>query len=60
MTAVVIFGVFGCIVGVLWAGAQDVLAGAMTGGQLAQFIAYAVIVALGFGALRPLSWEAPC
>jgi ATP-binding cassette, subfamily B, bacterial len=51
MTAVVIFGVFGCIVGVLWAGAQDVLAGAMTGGQLAQFIAYAVIVASGFGAL---------
>ncbi|HWA04344.1 MAG TPA: ABC transporter transmembrane domain-containing protein [Rhizomicrobium sp.] len=51
MTAVVIFGVFGCIVGVLWAGAQDVLAGRMTGGQLAQFIAYAVIVASGFGAL---------
>ncbi|HEY1631535.1 MAG TPA: ABC transporter transmembrane domain-containing protein [Rhizomicrobium sp.] len=51
MTAVVIFGIFGCIVGVLWAGAQDVLSGAMTGGQLAQFIAYAVIVASGFGAL---------
>jgi ATP-binding cassette, subfamily B, bacterial len=51
MTAVVIFGIFGCIVGVLWAGAQDVLTGHMSGGQLAQFIAYAVIVASGFGAL---------
>ena len=51
MTAVIIFGVFGCIVGVLWAGAQDVLSGAMTGGQLAQFVAYAVIVATGVGAL---------
>ncbi|HWA90494.1 MAG TPA: ABC transporter transmembrane domain-containing protein [Rhizomicrobium sp.] len=51
MTAVVIFGVFGCIVGVLYEGAQDVLRGTMTGGELAQFIAYAVIVASGFGAL---------
>ncbi|MBV9990879.1 MAG: ATP-binding cassette domain-containing protein [Alphaproteobacteria bacterium] len=51
MTAVTIFGIFGCIVGVLYEGAQDVLAGHMTGGQLAQFIAYAVIVASGFGAL---------
>ena len=51
MSAVVIFGVFACIVGVLWAGAQDVLSGVMTGGQLAQFIAYAVIVAAGVGAL---------
>ncbi|MBV8976511.1 MAG: ATP-binding cassette domain-containing protein [Alphaproteobacteria bacterium] len=51
MTMVVIFAVFGCIVGVLWAGAQDVLANRITGGQLAQFVAYAVIVASGFGAL---------
>jgi ATP-binding cassette subfamily B protein len=51
MTAVVIFGIFGCIVGVLYEGAQDVLRGTKTGGELAQFIAYAVIVASGFGAL---------
>ncbi len=51
MTGVVIFSVFACVVGVLWAGATDVLAGRMTGGQLTQFIAYAIIVSMGFGAL---------
>jgi ATP-binding cassette subfamily B protein len=51
MTAVVIFAVFGCIVGVLWVGAQDVIAHRMTGGELTQFILYAVLVASGVGAL---------
>jgi ATP-binding cassette subfamily B protein len=51
MTAVVIFGAFSCIVGVLWAGARDVIAGHMTAGELTQFIFYAGIVAMGFGAL---------
>ncbi len=51
MTAVTIFALFGCIVGVLWIGAQDVVAGSMTGGELTQFILYAAIVATGFGAL---------
>src|SRR5215475_4916107 len=36
MTALVIFVVGACIVGVLWAGASDVLAGRMTGGELSQ------------------------
>ncbi len=51
MTAVVIFAVFAMGVGVLWAGARDVLAGTMTGGALSQFILYAVFVANGFGSL---------
>ncbi|MBN9576851.1 MAG: ATP-binding cassette domain-containing protein [Alphaproteobacteria bacterium] len=51
MTAVVIFAVFAMVVGVLWAGARDVLAGTMTGGALSQFILYAVFVANGFGSL---------
>jgi ATP-binding cassette subfamily B protein len=51
MTAFVIFLVGACIVGVLWAGAADVLAGRMSGGQLSQFILYAVLMATGIGAL---------
>ncbi len=51
MTAFVIFLVGACVVGVLWAGATDVLAGSMTGGELSQFILYAVLLATGTGAL---------
>jgi len=51
MTAIVIFAAFGCVVGILWVGASDVAAHAMTGGELVQFILYAVFVANGFGAL---------
>jgi ATP-binding cassette, subfamily B, bacterial len=51
MTAFVIFLVGSCVVGVLWAGATDVLAGSMTGGELSQFILYAVLLATGTGAL---------
>ncbi len=51
MTAIVIFAAFGCVVGILWVGASDVAANRMTGGELVQFILYAVFVANGFGAL---------
>ena len=51
MTAAVMFGAFASIVGVLWVGAVDMIHHAMTGGQLVQFIFYAVIVAGGVGAL---------
>ena len=51
MTAFVIFLVGSCIVGVLWAGASDVLAGRMTGGELSQFVLYAMLLASGVGAL---------
>ncbi len=51
MTAVVIFAAFGCITGVGWVGAQDVVSRAMTAGQLVQFIFYAGIVAGGVGAM---------
>jgi ATP-binding cassette subfamily B protein len=43
--------VFGAIALVLWLGAHAVLAGSMSGGQLGQFILYAVIVAGAIGAL---------
>ncbi len=49
--------VFSSIVGVLWVGAQSVLSGAMTGGELSQFILYAVMVATGTGALSEVWGE---
>src|SRR3984893_5629455 len=52
LTIVVIFLVFASIVGVLWFGARDVLAGRMTGGLFAQFVLHAILAA---GALSELS-----
>ncbi len=51
LTAIAIFLVFASIIGVLWAGAQSVLAGTMTSGELSQFVLYAVIAALSLGNL---------
>jgi ATP-binding cassette subfamily B protein len=45
LTASAIFLIFGSIVGVLWYGAHDVMAGLTTGGVLAQFVLYAVLAA---------------
>ena len=52
LTFFIILGVFSAVVGVLWIGAGDVMAGTMTAGQLSQFLVYAVIAA---GALSALS-----
>ncbi|GGW37968.1 ABC transporter [Gemmobacter lanyuensis] len=57
MTVIVIFLVFAGIVGVLWMGARDVRAGAMTPGELVQFVIYAVMVAGAFGALTEIWGE---
>ncbi|MFL6690949.1 MAG: ABC transporter transmembrane domain-containing protein [Alphaproteobacteria bacterium] len=51
MTAVIIFAAFSSIAGVGWVGAQDIIHHAMTGGQLVQFILYAILVGGGVGAL---------
>ena len=51
MTAVVIGLIFGAITLVLWQGALDVIAGQLSGGTIAAFIFYAVIVAGAFGTL---------
>ncbi|HTP39174.1 MAG TPA: ABC transporter transmembrane domain-containing protein, partial [Steroidobacteraceae bacterium] len=45
MTAIVIMLVGGCVVGVLWIGAIDVLSMRMTAGQLGQFVLYAMLLA---------------
>ena len=42
LTAYAITMVFGALVLVLWIGAQDVVSGRMSGGQLSQFLLYAV------------------
>ncbi len=52
LTGVAIFLISSSVVGVMWYGAQGVLSHAMTGGQLSQFVLYAVF---GAGALGQLS-----
>ena len=51
LTASVIVLVFGAITAVLWVGARDVIAGAMTAGTLGQFVLYAMLGAGSVGAL---------
>ncbi len=51
LTGVVITLVFASVVFVLWYGAHDVLAGRMSGGQLSQFVLYAVLGASALGQL---------
>ncbi len=57
MTVIVIFLVFTGIVGVLWVGARDVRVGAMSPGELIQFLIYAVMVAGSVGALSEIWGE---
>lgn len=51
LTGVGIFLVFASVVGILWAGANAVLAGEMSAGTLGQFVLYAVLAASGLGQL---------
>jgi ATP-binding cassette subfamily B protein len=46
--------VFGAIVVVLWVGGLDVVAGRITGGELASFVFYAAVVASAAGALSEI------
>ncbi|MGO4388139.1 ABC transporter transmembrane domain-containing protein [Microvirga sp. 2YAF29] len=57
LTGAGIFMVSASVVGVLWYGAQDVLAGAMTGGRLSQFVLYAVFAASSLGQLSEVYGE---
>lgn len=51
LTGVVIMFIFGAVDIVLWIGARDVIAGTMTGGEMAAFVFYAVMVAGSVGSL---------
>ena len=57
LTGIVISMVFAGIVGVLWIGARDVRADAMTVGELIQFLIYAIMVAASVGALSEIWGE---
>ena len=57
LTGVVILLVFSTVVAVLWLGAHDVLAGRISGGQLSQFVLYAVLGASALGQLSEVWTE---
>lgn len=57
LTAIALFLVSASVVAVLWYGAQDVLAGNMTGGRLSQFVLYAVFAASSLGELSQVWGE---
>ena len=57
MTAIVILFVFGAVDAILWIGAKDVVGGGMTGGDLAAFVFYAIMVAGSVGALSEVYGE---
>lgn len=57
LTACVIFLTFGAVVGILWYGAQELLAGRMTGGELSQFVLFAAFAALALGQLSEVWGE---
>lgn len=54
LTAVSIVALFGAITFVLWIGAHAVLAGEITGGQLGQFLLYAMFVAASSASLTEI------
>ncbi|NOZ42770.1 MAG: ATP-binding cassette domain-containing protein, partial [Alphaproteobacteria bacterium] len=51
LTAIVILMIFAAMDFILWVGASDVIAGTMTGGELASFVMYAALVAGAVGSL---------
>jgi ATP-binding cassette subfamily B protein len=57
LTAIAIFLVFASVVVVLWIGAQDVMARAITPGRLSQFLLFAVLAAGGLGELSQVGGE---
>jgi len=57
LTAIIIFLASGSVVVILWAGAQDVIAGAITAGRLSQFVLFAVFAASALGQLSEVWGE---
>lgn len=51
MAGVVVFLISSAITFILWQGAQEVVAGRMTGGEMAAFVGYAVMAAAAAGAV---------
>ena len=57
LTALVILLIFGAVDAVMWIGARDVVIGEMSGGELAAFVFYAIVVAGSAGALSEVYGE---
>ena len=57
LTALVIVLIFGAVDAVMWIGARDVAVGGMSGGELAAFVFYAIVVAGSAGALSEVYGE---
>ncbi|MBV1873905.1 MAG: ATP-binding cassette domain-containing protein [Gammaproteobacteria bacterium] len=57
LIAVAILLILGAIGAMLWVGGQDVLAGVISGGDLAAFVFYAIIVAMSVGAISEVYGE---
>ena len=57
MTAAIIFVALGSIVCLLWYGANEVMAGHLTGGTLSQFLIYAILAASSLGQLSEVWGE---
>ncbi len=57
LTAIAILTLFGAITFVLWIGAHQVLTGAITGGQLGQFMLYAMFVGAAAASLSEMWGE---
>lgn len=57
LIAVAIVMTFGAVTLVLWLGARAVLAGTMTGGDLAKFLSYAIFMGTSVGALSEMWGE---
>ncbi len=56
-STVVMTSVFGALIFVLWIGAGEVLSGKITGGQLGQFVLYAMFVGVSAGSLSEIWGE---
>lgn len=57
LTTVATTSVFGALIFVLWLGAKEVLAGTITGGELGQFVLYAMFVGIAAGSLSEVWGE---
>ena len=57
LTAIAVLSIFGAITFVLWIGTKSVMAGDMTGGQLGQFLLYAIFAAAAAAGLSEMWGE---
>ena len=57
LTMVGTVSVFGALIFVLWLGAKEVLAGTISGGELGQFVLYAMFVGVAAGSLSEVWGE---